>query len=166
MNVPIKAPTCQSDTSYCKFGSETLLRLLPVFEDQIEGVMKSDDIEYVHKMRVTSRRLRAALPLFRFCFPGKEFKQWASQLKKITRLLANARDLDVQIAFIEQYTKKLKTATEKACLETLLKDQKNRRKSIQSSVVSGLEKLEASGILQRTREFCEQISCRTIKRPF
>ena len=106
MNAPIKPQTCQSDTSYCKFGSETLLKLLPVFEDQIEGVMKNDDIEYVHKMRVTSRRLRAALPLFRFCFPGKEFKEWASQLKKVTRLLADARDLDVQIAFIEQYTKK------------------------------------------------------------
>ena len=120
--------------------------------------MKSDDIEYVHKMRVTSRRLRAALPLFRVCFPGKEFKQWANQLKKITRQLANARDLDVQIAFIEQYTKKLKTATEKAYLETLLKDHKNCRESIQSSVVSGLEKIEASGILQSISNFCEQIS--------
>ncbi len=156
MNAPINSQTCQSDTSYCKFGSETLLKLLPVFEDQIEGVMKSDDIEYVHKMRVTSRRLRAALPLFRFCFPGKEFKEWASQLKKVTRLLADARDLDVQIAFIEQYTKKLKSTTEKACVDILLKDHKDRRKSIQSSVVSGLEKLEASDILQDIRKFCEQ----------
>ena len=79
-------------------------------------------------------------------------------IKKITRLLANARDLDVQIAFIEQYTKKLKTTTEKACLETLLKDHKNRRKNIQSSVVSGLEKIEASGILQSISNFCEQTS--------
>ncbi|MGD0203182.1 MAG: YfcE family phosphodiesterase [Candidatus Bathyarchaeia archaeon] len=156
MNAPIKPQTCQSDTSYCKFGSETLLKLLSIFEDQIEGVMKSDDIEYVHKMRVTSRRLRAALPLFRFCFSGKGFKGWASQLKKVTRLLADARDLDVQIAFIEQYTKKLKSPAEKACLETLLKDHKDRRKSIQSSVVSGLEKLEASDILEDIRKFCEQ----------
>jgi CHAD domain-containing protein len=156
MNTPINSRTCQSDTSYCKFGSETLLKLLPFFEDQIEGVMKSDDIECVHKMRVTSRRLRAALPLFRFCFPGKEFKEWASQLKKVTRLLADARDLDVQIAFIEQYTKKLNSTTEKACVETLLKDHKDRRKSIQSSIVSGLEKLEASDILQDIRKFCEQ----------
>jgi putative phosphoesterase len=156
MNAPINSRTCQSEPSYCKFGSETILKLLPVFEDQIEGVMKSDDIEYVHKMRVTSRRLRAALPLFRFCFPEKEFKEWVSQLKKVTRLLANARDLDVQIAFIEQYMKNLKSPTEKACVETLLKDHKDRRKRIQSSVVSGLEKLEASDILQDIRKFCEQ----------
>ncbi|MGA3289312.1 MAG: YfcE family phosphodiesterase [Candidatus Bathyarchaeia archaeon] len=156
MRAPIKPQTCQSDTSYCKFGSEALLKLLPVFEDQIEGVIKSDDIEYVHKMRVTSRRLRAALPLFRFCFPGKEFKEWASQLKKVTRLLADARDLDVQIAFIEQYARKLKSTTEKAWVEILLKDHKDRRKSIQSSIVSGLEKLEASNSLQDIRKICEQ----------
>src|SRR5208283_3363008 len=99
---------------------------------------------------------RAALPLFRFCFPGKEFKEWASQLKKVTRLLAEARDLDVQIAFIEQYTKKLNSTTEKAYVETLLKEHKDRRKIIQSYVVSGLEKLEASDILQDIRKFCEQ----------
>ncbi len=156
MNAQINSRTCQSNTSYCKFGSETILKLLPVFEDQIEGVMKSDDIEYVHKMRVISRRLRAALPLFRFCFPEKEFKEWVSQLKKVTRLLADARDLDVQIAIKEQYTKNLKSPTEKACVETLLKDHKDRRKNIQSSVVSGLEKLEASDILQDIRKFCEQ----------
>ena len=156
MNAPINSQTDQSDTSYCKFGSETLLKLLPVFEGQIEGVMKSDDIEYVHKMRVTSRRLRAALPLFRSCFPEKEFKEWVSRLKKVTRLLANARDLDVQIAFIEQYNRKITSLTEKASLEALLKEHADRRKSIQSSVVSGLEKLEASDILQDIRRFCEQ----------
>src|SRR5208283_422833 len=50
----------------------------------------------------------------------------------------------------------LKSTTEKACVETLLKDHKDRRKSIQSSVVSGLEKLEASSILQDIHRFCEQ----------
>jgi len=129
MNAPLKPQTGQSDTSYCKFGSETLLKLLPVFEAQIEGVKKSNDIEYVHKMRVTSRRLRAALPLFRFCFPGKECKEWVKQLKKVTRLLADARDLDVQVAFIEQYMKKLKSATEKECVETLLRIMKTPEKA-------------------------------------
>jgi hypothetical protein len=94
MSAPTKSQTCQRNSSYCKFGSETLLKLLSVFEDQIEGVMQSDDIEYIHKMRVISRRLRAALPHFRFCFPGKKFKEWASQLKKVTRLLADSDGLD------------------------------------------------------------------------
>jgi len=158
MNAQTEPQTYQSDTSYCKLGSETILKLLPVFEDQIEGVIKNDDIEYVHKMRVTSRRLRAMLPLFRFCFPEKEFKGWANQLKKVTRLLAEARDLDVQIAFVDQYINKLRSITEKASLELLMRDHKNRRKSIQTFIVSGLEKLETSDTLQNIRKFCEQTS--------
>lgn len=156
MNAPIKPQTSQKNTSYCKFGSEIVLKLLPVFEDQFEGVIKSEDTEYVHKMRVTSRRLRAALPLFRFCFPGREFKEWTRQLKKATRLLADARDLDVQIAFIQQYIGKLKPTAEKSGVNVLLEDHRERRRSIQSSVVSGLEKLEASNVLADIRNFCEK----------
>jgi len=156
MNAPVKSQKCKSDTSYCKFGSETLLKLLAFFENQIVGVIKSDDIEYVHRMRVTSRRIRAALPLFRFCFPRKEFKKWVREIKKVTRLLGEARNLDVQIAFIEQYMKKLKSTTEKAGVDLLLKHHKDRRNRIQSSVVSGLEKLKSTDILEDIRKFCEQ----------
>ena len=157
MNAPIKPQTSQKNTSYCKFGSEIVLKLLQVFEGQFEGVIKSEDIEYVHKMRVTSRRLRAALPLFRFCYPAKDFKKWLSQIKKVTRLLGEARDLDVQIAFVEQYLKTPKPTSERNCVRMLLNDHNYRRKSIQSSVVNGLEKLEASGVLDNIRKSCEQI---------
>jgi putative phosphoesterase len=157
MSAPIKPQTRLGETSYCKFGSEKLLKLLEGFDGQIYGVMKNDsDIEYVHKTRVTSRRLRATLPLFRFCFPEKEFIEWSRQIKKVTRLLADARDLDVQIVFIEQYMKNLHCTAEKTCVDALLKNHKNRRKGIQLSVASGLEKLEASGILGVIRKFSEQ----------
>ena len=92
--------------NYCKFGSEAILKLLEVFEKQIEGVITNNDIEYVHKTRVTSRRLRATMPLFRMCFRRKEFKEWLCEIKKVTRLLGDARDLDVQIVFVEQYMEK------------------------------------------------------------
>ncbi|MGZ4850430.1 MAG: CHAD domain-containing protein [Candidatus Bathyarchaeia archaeon] len=167
MNAQNKSQPCQSDLSYCKFASETLLKLLTGFEDQINGVIKNeDDIEFVHKTRVSSRRLRAALPLFRFCFPAKEFKEWTSQIKKVTRLLGEARDLDVQTAFIEQYIKTLNSATERANLSILLKDHKDHRKSIQSTVVSGLEKLEASGILENIRKLSEQTITEQSNTPF
>ena len=96
------------------------------------------------------------MPLFRFCFPAKEFKEWSSQIKKVTRLLGDARDLDVQIAFIEQYIKRLSSAVEKACVDILLKEHKDRRESIQPFVVNGLEKLQDSNILNDIRKFCEQ----------
>lgn len=153
MSVPNKSQPCQSDTSYCKFASETLLKLLACFEDQINGVIKNEeDIEFVHKTRVSSRRLRAALSLFRFCYPAKEFKKWSSQIKKVTRLLGEARDLDVQIAFIEQYIKTPDSEAEREGICILLKDYKDHRKSIQSSVVSELEKTRS---IRHFREYSQ-----------
>jgi len=156
MNVPIKGKTSQTDNSYCTFGAQALLKLLGVFETQIDGVIKNEDIEYVHKTRVTSRRLRATMSIFRECFPRKESKEWYCEVKKVTRLLGDARDLDVQIVFVEQYMDKLSSATEKIGVGLLLKAHRDRRKSIQPTVISGLEELEANDVLGELGRFCEQ----------
>jgi putative phosphoesterase len=157
MSTPNKPQQWQNDEINCKFAAKTLLKLMSGFEEQIDGIIKNeDDIEYVHKARVSSRRLRAALPLFRFCFPPDEFKEWVSKIKKVTPLLANARDLDVQIAFIEKYMKRLKSTSGKQVIDVLLEDHIENRKNIQPSIVCELENLKKSNILQNIRKFCEQ----------
>jgi putative phosphoesterase len=148
---------CKLDASYCKFGAETLLSLLDAFESQISGVVKSDDIEYVHKMRVASRRIRATLPLFKFCYPRKKYRTWLREIKKVTRLLAEARDLDVQTAYIQQYTAKLESGPEKSSLMLLLARNNRRRASIQPSVVNGLDELRASKALPDLSNFCKSL---------
>ena len=155
MNIPAKPQKRKNDTNYCKFGSETLIKLLEGFQDNIDGAIENKDVEFVHKTRVSTRKLRAALPLFKGCFPSKHFKNWLTEIKKVTLLLANARDLDVQIAFIEQYMKII-GQTEKTWLNLLLEDHKNQRKSVQGPVALGLENLKASGILEDIRSFCDQ----------
>ena len=90
-----------ANSSYCRFGAEAIAKLLKVIESQMEGVAKSEDIEYIHKMRVTSRRIRAAMPLFRECFPKRRYKKWLGEIKRVTKFLGAARDLDVQIAFVQ-----------------------------------------------------------------
>jgi putative phosphoesterase len=156
MKGPVNTQPCETDPSYCRFGCETTLKQLDAFEDQIDGVLKSSDIEYVHRMRVGSRRIRAALPIFKVCFPQKDYKKWRHEIKEVTRLLSNARDLDVQIAFIERYKKNLKPATRKTGLDLLLRELEEQRKIVQSFVVNGLEKLIASCVLKDLRSFCLQ----------
>jgi CHAD domain-containing protein len=157
MNTPSTSPTCNVATNYCRFGSQTLLKLLAGFENLIDGVIENVDIEYVHKTRVTSRRLRAAMPIFEKCFPEKKFKAWSRETKKVTKLLSEARDLDVQIAFIEQYIKKLESTSEKDVLNSLLREHKTKRKNIQFAVIEGIEKLKTSGIINEIREHCKSI---------
>ena len=156
MNVPISSQRCQVDPSYCKFGSETIINLINVFKNQIDGVIQNKDPEFVHKTRVASRRLRAALPVFRSCFPRKEYKKWKNEIKKVTRLLADSRDLDVQIAFIQQYIEKLTSLTDKGSLEILMQNHKNRRNNIQPSLADEMQKLKASCILEDITTSCRQ----------
>ncbi len=156
MNTQPTSTTCKTGGSYCEFGAETLQRLLEGIDSLIDGVISSTDIEYVHKTRVASRRLRAALPLFRCCYPKKTYKAWTEEIKKVTRLLAAARDLDVQITFLEQYAKKLGSAQEKTAIDAILASHRVSRRRAQKAVVAGLEELKATGTLNWIRSFCVQ----------
>ncbi len=62
-----------------------------------EGTLLGEDIEELHAMRVSSRRLRAAMDAFEGAFPPRSFKRHLRQVKEITDVLGDARDLDVAI---------------------------------------------------------------------
>ena len=132
-----------------------MLKILGGFNENIDGVIINKDTECVHKTRVTTRKLRAAMPLFKSCFPPKNLKKWLKEIKNVTRLLGAARDLDVQILFVEQYMKNL-NAQEKKCVNALLKDHKAQRENLQPSVVKGLEELKAYNIVENIRKFCDR----------
>ena len=154
MNAPNRSNKRQKDSNYCQFGCQTLLNLLDGLENNIEGVIENKDIECVHKTRVGSRKLRAAMPLFQHCFPQKTYKKWLKQIKKVTCLLGQARDLDVQIEFIENYIKQ--KPLDKKFMNTLLADHKDYRKKVQTPVVEGIEKLKDTFILQEISSFCKE----------
>ncbi len=122
----------------------------------MDGVIENKDAECVHKTRVASRRLRAALPVFQSCFPRKKYKKWKNEIKEVTRLLADARDLDVQIEFIQKYIEKLSSLTDKESLNILLKNHQNRRNVMQPSLVNGIQKLKTSNTLEEIISSCNQ----------
>ncbi|MDR0492223.1 MAG: YfcE family phosphodiesterase [Nitrososphaerota archaeon] len=157
MNTQPTSQVCTVNSGYCHFGAQTLLTLLEGFDELIAGVIDNQDIEYVHKMRVGSRKLRVTLPFFEVCFLKKQYKIWHKEIKKVTRLLSKARDLDVQISFVERYLKKHNTDADTADLNALLKEHKNHRKNIQTSVINGLEKFIASQALIEIRLYCENL---------
>ena len=99
MSGALKCP----DKGYCLYAARHMLSQLSALDAETEGVKYSDDIEYVHRCRVATRRLRAAMPVFEECLPQKEYKIWEKQIKEITRSLGEARDLDVQADFLRQF---------------------------------------------------------------
>ncbi len=89
--------------AYCSYGFRYIRKSWLALVSEAEGARIGEDPEHVHRMRVASRRLRAAMPIFRSCFPEKKYRKWRKEIKNITRSLGEARDLDVQIAFLEDY---------------------------------------------------------------
>ncbi|NJN84295.1 MAG: CHAD domain-containing protein, partial [Caldilineaceae bacterium] len=59
------------------------------------GVRTSQDIEYVHAMRVAVRRMRSAGLLFGGFFQRSAVRTYLKELRKLTRQLGAVRDLDV-----------------------------------------------------------------------
>ncbi|MBN1166230.1 MAG: CHAD domain-containing protein [Methanospirillaceae archaeon] len=91
------------DPGYCQYSSFVILPLLSSLDEELNGVRDAFDIEYVHRCRVATRRIRAALPIFSCCIPKSQRKRWEKEIRAITRALGEARDLDVQIAFIKDF---------------------------------------------------------------
>lgn len=59
------------------------------------GALKHEDPEYIHQMRVATRRLRAALRLFAPQLPAALARDLLPPLRELMALLGQARDLDV-----------------------------------------------------------------------
>jgi CHAD domain-containing protein len=123
----------------------------------MEGVREAEDIEFIHRMRVASRRIRSCLPIFEECFPSKKYREWRKEIRNITRALRDARDADVQIAFLRTYTEKLKEESLRPGAERFLLRLRQRRERVQPRVTKALDRLEESGVMEDMEELCRKM---------
>ena len=109
-----------------------------------EGAKDGSDIEFVHEMRVTSRRLRAAMDNFADCFPEKAFKKHYKKIKLITQTMGAVRDLDVLIV---RFEKKLDTLpeVEQADIRSLIEHLQQEREDARKPMLMLFAKLEETG---------------------
>ncbi len=77
-------------------------RLDPMLRE-IPGVIEAQDPEYLHRMRVASRRLRMALRLLGSFAGLSNAKAFFRLARAVTRTLGEARDLDVQLCWLDEF---------------------------------------------------------------
>lgn len=106
------------------------------------------EMEALHQLRVNIRRLRSMLAFFKILFSEKQVKAWTKHLDRVSRATSAARDLDVYIAYLEQYKGKLPTAREKKPITAVLARTKDLRVEIQPRILKALAAFEDSGTLQ------------------
>ena len=99
---PVKAGTVPLDATDTPLAALRLIALDCLSQLQLNhaGAVHGDDPEYVHQMRVATRRLRAALRMFRPVLPDGFAARLVPPMRELTRALGQARDLDVLMAEI------------------------------------------------------------------
>jgi CHAD domain-containing protein len=98
---PRKVENLDCDAPFALAAAQAVeVRAAEVLEHS-RGVLDTRDIERVHAMRVATRRLRAALEIFKPCFPRSSYKAVLKEVKALADALGERRDSDVAIEMLE-----------------------------------------------------------------
>jgi CHAD domain-containing protein len=108
-------------------------------------------------MRVASRRIRSCFPLFKECFTSRKYREWRKDIRNITRALREARDADVQIAFLKTYTEKLKEESLRPGVQRFLLRLRQRREQMQPRVIKAIDRLLESGVVEDMEKSCRKM---------
>jgi CHAD domain-containing protein len=156
----------EQDAGYILFATEALLKRLQALTQEMDGVRQAQDIEYIHRMRVASRRLRSAITLFEECLPRKKLPDWQKQVRRITRALGAARDTDVQINLLDQVLAHLQELSVSDAddnvrryspgIERLRLRLWQRRGKLQTDVIAALDAWEASQVTEELGQTLRQ----------
>ena len=149
------------DSGGCVYGAGVLLKHLQALEKEFAGVSEGrGDIEYIHRMRVATRRLRAALPLFAACLPKKRYPAWEKSIRAVTRALGVARDADVQIQHLEAFRREQNNRLWSPGLNRLVLRLRQKRARLQPGLAKALEELRASGAAAEMRALLAPLAAR------
>jgi CHAD domain-containing protein len=114
-----KSPGVTAEDHMAEAGRKVMRFHLARMLEREPGVRSGEDPEDVHKMRVATRRQRAAWRVFGEAYRRKRTKDYRDGLRDIARRLGAVRDLDVQLEAADAYRADLPVAEQRA-LEPLL----------------------------------------------
>lgn len=137
------------DPSYQLLACRYLRQQLDALIKQVPGIRANTDIEPVHQARVASRRIRAALGMFGDGFDAKQVDQWRKRTRKLTQGLGAARDLDVQIEFLDAFLAGLdaKDRRHRPGVKRLCLRLRQDRDAVQPKVVKTLDGMEKGYVM-------------------
>jgi CHAD domain-containing protein len=144
MNALLKAEQIRPETPVAEAGSVLLMLQLKEVRRRLKLSARSDldDTDNVHQLRIATRRGIAMMDVFRDYLSQKQIQKTARLLKRIRRVAARARDLDVLIQ---------KRGSVDRPDRTLIKRLKKKRRKAQGPIV------EVNRTIRRDRRFAVQV---------
>lgn len=137
------------------YTSDLLRKQVTYLENQIEGLLYEENIEFLHHTRVMSRRIRNTISVFSPFLGKKNSKKWFSSMKKLTKSLTSVRDLDVQIQFLEKEIAESKNQKTTPGLQRLMLRKQQKRENNQDLVRSAILDFEKSKTMEELHHFME-----------
>lgn len=106
-----------------------------------------DDIEYVHQLRVATRRARAATRLFEGLLPKHHLRWLNKQLRELRQAAGNARDLDV----IKERLHQIMSQHQEGCLAGVIQQISVQRKVAQKPLLTAYSKAKRKEFKKRAK---------------
>lgn len=144
-----KAPGVTADDHIAEAGRKVMRFHLARMLDYEAGTRSGLDPEDVHKMRVATRRQRAAWRVFGETFRPGRTKRYRKGLREIAGRLGAVRDLDVQLEAADAYRADLPVDEQRA-LEPLMNAWRSHREDAR---VLLLRELDADGFRRWLDEY-------------
>jgi CHAD domain-containing protein len=145
------------DWCYRQLAAKYIRRQAKQLAEQLDGIRAAEDIEYVHRARVATRRLRAAMRMFGDCFERKPFRRWRKAIRRTTAKLGKARDRDVQIEFLCGVLSGLGATECFPGIARILVQAERDRERLQRKVVKAVNRLEVKDVLRQMRRAMKKI---------
>jgi CHAD domain-containing protein len=131
-----KVPGLRGDARFRDAAGRVILTRWREMWSYRAGTLRGEDVEDLHAMRVSSRRLRAAMDAFAPAFPEKSFRRHLRVVREITDTLGSARDHDVAIQGLERLLLRVPDE-ERPGIEGLVALRRDERRH-EDAVIAGL----------------------------
>ncbi|MCD4671887.1 MAG: CHAD domain-containing protein [Anaerolineaceae bacterium] len=147
----------KEDLTVCAYGAAALLQHVNSLREEWEGVCLAEDIEYVHRMRVATRRFRSVFDIFSACLPKKKRAAWETEISRLTKALSKARDLDVHIAMLESFSQTLPESQYHPGVHRLQLRLNQKRAHVQPQIVDDLNRMRKMGVLDEIEKALQKM---------
>ncbi len=141
-------PLSPEDEPFAHSGRRKLMERTHKMLELPKEVLKHEDVEAVHKMRVASRRLRATLDAYQSICDPRIFKNAYRQVKGAADALGAARDTDVMLLNLHAQLEQVRSE-EKEGVQWIIERLNTFRQQKQQELESFLHKFDEDTLKQQ-----------------
>jgi CHAD domain-containing protein len=151
-----KTPGVLPDDTLATAGRKVLRLHLARMLALEAGTRSDENAEDLKKMRVATRRMRAAWRVFDGAYKPKVQKRYVDELRDFATALGAVRDLDVLLHGLESYRSGLPAAGA-AALEPLAESWRGRREAARRTLMKRLDSRAYASFVADYRDFTERV---------